>query len=276
MKNILVRTLSGAIYVILMIVALYIRSVFYVLFLLFMLAGLYEYSKMTSATDDKPLVVCWLVLAGIMFTALFWSFGHAIFRLCLCVTGVVVFVGLPVFELFRHGHRPIEDIANGFFALVWVMLPLLLLGFWTQVASPGMVLAFLILIWSSDTFSYLGGMLFGRHKMCQRISPNKTWEGLVIGWLMTVTLAVAFFFIPCFQKSAPQFQIRHWIIFAVLTVVFGTCGDLLESAFKRHAGLKDSGNIIPGHGGVLDRLDSILLAVYPVMLFNLLVDGFPA
>lgn len=273
MKNLLIRTLSGVVYIALMVTALYVHVVFYVLFLFFSLAGVYEYSKMTSSKDDKPLVVYWMVLATLLFTSLFSSLRHDIFRSGLYVICAIAFVGLPIFELFRHKPHPVENIANGFLALVWVVLPLALLGFWTQAASPNVVLAFLILMWSMDTFAYLGGSLFGKHQLCRHVSPNKTWEGFVIGWLMTVGISIALFFIPCFHKAVPQFHVRHWIAFATLIVLFGTCGDLIESKFKRSAGLKNSGHLLPGHGGILDRLDSILIAIYPAMLFHLLFTG---
>lgn len=273
MKNLIIRALSGAVYVALIVTALYFHVVFYVLFLFFSLTGVYEYSKMTCAKDDKPIIAYWIVLAALFFTALFWSYAHNIFRAILYVISGIVLVGLPIFELFRHKPFLVANIANGFLAMMWIVLPLALLGFWTQVASPNVVLAFLILTWSMDTFAYLGGILFGKHKLCQRISPNKTWEGLIIGWLLTTGISVALFFIPYFRKAVPQFHVWHWILFATLILLFGTCGDLIESMFKRSAGLKDSGNLLPGHGGILDRLDSILIAIYPAMLFYLFFAG---
>ena len=137
--------------------------------------------------------------------------------------------------------------------------------------SPAQVLAFLILIWASDTFAYLGGSLFGKHKLAPSISPGKTWEGFLISCVLTAALAVGISYIPYFKAMVFTFTVWHWIVMALLVEVFGLMGDLIESLFKRKAGVKDSGKIIPGHGGVLDRVDSILFAAVPVWLFCLLV-----
>ena len=132
-----------------------------------------------------------------------------------------------------------------------------------------LVLAFLILIWMSDTAAYVFGSLFGKHKLAPNISPGKTWEGFLCSCVFTVGLAVGHSYIPYFQQSG--LQLWQWIVLSLIIQVFGLMGDLIESLFKRKAGVKDSGNIIPGHGGVLDRVDSILFATIPVYLFCLMV-----
>jgi phosphatidate cytidylyltransferase len=112
--------------------------------------------------------------------------------------------------------------------------------------------------------------LLGKHKLAPNISPGKTWEGFLISCVLTAALAVGLSYIPYF--SAMGFAVGHWIVIALLVEVFGLLGDLVESLFKRKAGVKDSGNIIPGHGGVLDRVDSILVATIPAYLFWLLIS----
>ncbi|MDE5575315.1 MAG: phosphatidate cytidylyltransferase [Bacteroidales bacterium] len=134
------------------------------------------------------------------------------------------------------------------------------------------LLGFFVLIWSSDIFAYLTGSLLGRHKLCPKISPSKTWEGAMGGFLFAVGLAYVWKI-----WLLPDTGILFWLVFSVLTIVAGMGGDLLESAVKRKAGVKDSGRFLPGHGGVLDRFDSVLLAA-PVALatwfiLNWILDG---
>ena len=180
----------------------------------------------------------------------------------------VVAVFLP--ELFTRHENPVQNIGMGLLSLVWIVLPLSVLFFVWSVQCPAQVLGFFILIWMADTAAYVFGSLFGKHKLAPEISPGKTWEGFLGSCVVTVGLAVGLSYIPFFQSAG--LKVWHWIVVALLTEVFGLLGDLLESMFKRKAGVKDSGNIIPGHGGVLDRVDSILFATLPVWLFCLMCD----
>ena len=119
----------------------------------------------------------------------------------------------------------------------------------------------------SDTAAYVFGSLFGKHKLAPNISPGKTWEGFLCSCVFTVGLSIGLSYIPFFEQAG--MPLWGWIVFALIIQVFGLMGDLTESLFKRKAGVKDSGNIIPGHGGVLDRVDSILFATIPAYLFAL-------
>jgi phosphatidate cytidylyltransferase len=108
------------------------------------------------------------------------------------------------------------------------------------------------LIWASDVSAYLVGSLIGKHKLYERISPGKTWEGTIGASILTVACSFLI------HQLFPELALKHWVVIAVLVSVFGTIGDLVESMFKRQAGIKDSGKIMPGHGGILDRFDSLL------------------
>jgi phosphatidate cytidylyltransferase len=118
--------------------------------------------------------------------------------------------------------------------------------------SPRLLLGMFILLWSSDVFAYFGGKAFGRHKLMPSVSPKKTWEGVFSGLIMVSVAAWGMSYL------FPEIALRHWISIGMLVVVFGTIGDLMQSAVKRAAGVKDSGNILPGHGGFWDRFDSFL------------------
>ena len=131
-----------------------------------------------------------------------------------------------------------------------------------------LLLALFVIIWASDTFAYLAGSLFGKHKLFPSISPNKSWEG-VVGGLIGALLTAMVFYLTVSEPTACEISVSliRWLIFAVVIVVFGTLGDLLESLLKRTVGVKDSGHIMPGHGGLLDRLDSVIFAVIPAAVY---------
>jgi len=130
--------------------------------------------------------------------------------------------------------------------------------------SPKLILGIFFLIWSNDTFAYIGGSLFGKHKLIERVSPGKTWEGTLIGILITFGLSFTF-------NHLYQLNGYTWPILGMTIPVLATVGDLVESKLKREAGIKDSGNIIPGHGGILDRFDSLIfVSPFVYAFFNLL------
>lgn len=214
MRNVLVRTASGIVYIVLMVAAVFTPWVAVPLALFFIIAGLYEFYKLCKASTLHKNFAFWLIVG-----------------------------------------------------LLWIVLPLSVLFLLWVPQSPAQVLAFLILIWMSDTAAYVFGSLFGKHKLAPSISPGKTWEGFLCSCVFTVGLAVGLSYIPYFDMGMPLWG---WMVFALVIQVFGLIGDLTESLLKRKAGVKDSGNIIPGHGGVLDRVDSILFATVPVWLFCLM------
>jgi CDP-diglyceride synthetase len=149
-------------------------------------------------------------------------------------------IGLLEYRLIAFGTALILFVVPGVFAVSLVQIsPLLLLGIF-------------ILIWSSDVFAYFGGRAFGKHKLLPSVSPKKTWEGFFFGLFATGFAAWGL------SHFITQIDTRDWIVTGVLVVIFGTLGDLLQSTFKRAAGIKDSGNILPGHGGIWDRFDSFL------------------
>ncbi len=281
MKNLLIRTLSGAVFVALMVAGVYIFPLMVVLLCAVACAGIYECSRLVCGPVDR-LARGVMMTAAVALFAVVLYYGlqkstfffdartvtlFAFMLTALTSIGALLLV-LPVAELFRHRPAPIEHIGSAFFAYCWIVLPLGLIAVMTRV-SPPVVLAFFLLTWSYDTFAYLGGSLYGRNKMCGDISPKKTWEGAVTGLLLALVVAIILPSIPFFGSLCAA--LWKWVVLAVLVVLFGTMGDLLESLIKRRAGVKDSGSVLPGHGGVLDRLDSMLMASVPVLLYALFV-----
>lgn len=200
--------------------------------------------------------------SGIVYVALMVA---AVFTPWVAVPLALFFITVGLYEFYKLCKNPkLYPVGP-----IWIAIPLCILFFLWIPKQPVLVLAFLILIWMSDTAAYVFGSLFGKHKLAPNISPGKTWEGFLCSCIFTVGLAVGLSYIPYFQQSG--LQMWQWIVLSLIIQVFGLMGDLIESLFKRKAGVKDSGNIIPGHGGVLDRVDSILFATIPVYLFCLMV-----
>lgn len=189
-------------------------------------------------------------------------------KVCFAVLVCLIWIGccLETVRLFSIRRTPVDapDITFGriagylwwiFLGILYVTLGWVCLFFLYRYTGVYGLLGFFVLIWSSDIFAYLIGSLLGRHKLCPKISPSKTWEGAIGGFLFAVGLAYVWKL--CFLPDTGSLP---WLVFSVFTVVAGMAGDLLESSVKRKAGVKDSGHFLPGHGGVLDRFDSVLLA----------------
>lgn len=284
MRNVLTRTASGIVYIALMVAAVFTQWVAVPLTFFLIVVGIRELYKMYETPELKVrypfAIVAGLTMAlAFLFASQFYLFVRGLphepgirikifpYEGVLILLSVVA-VFLP--ELFTRHENPVQNIGMGLLSLVWIVLPLSVLFFVWSVQCPAQVLGFFILIWMADTAAYVFGSLFGKHKLALEISPGKTWEGFLGSCVVTVGLAVGLSYIPFFQSAG--LKVWHWIVVALLTEVFGLLGDLIESMFKRKAGVKDSGNIIPGHGGVLDRVDSILFATLPVWLFCLMCD----
>jgi phosphatidate cytidylyltransferase len=180
---------------------------------------------------------------------------------------LVYVVGIFVLELYEKRQDPLIHSAYIFLGQVYIALPLSLLNIIAflpvekVVYHPFPVLALFVFIWVNDSGAYVTGMLLGKHPLFKRISPKKTWEGFAGGLLFTVAASFVF---THFEQSIPFY---HWMGLAVTVVIFGTWGDLFESLMKRTLEIKDSGKTLPGHGGFLDRFDSLLLAIYAVLFY---------
>ncbi len=275
-KNLLVRTASGAVFVVLVVGSFFVPAVFqYLLFLFFAEVATWEYCHICNQNGlqlNTPMCLCntWIILTFGFFE---WAFET--FWIVIALSMIL----LPIIELFRKSEKPFTNIAHNFLPIFWIALPFSLASLVTRIVDMGpAVLSIFILIWASDTFAYCGGSLFGKHKLFERISPKKTWEGIIVGAICTCALAAGLSFIPYFSLALNTDVAAHsiadiviWIGFALLIVVFGTFGDLVESMFKRSYNIKDSGKIMPGHGGALDRFDSFLFAMPISVLYFILL-----
>ena len=163
-----------------------------------------------------------------------------------------------ILELFLSGNSPFSNIGHYLTGVFYIGIPVgLLFSIATPDAAytPLRVFGLLLLIWTNDTVAYFVGSQLGRRKLFERISPNKTWEGTIGGGIGTVLMAWSLSFL------IKDFNVTQWIALGVAATVFGTLGDLVESMLKRSVGVKDSGNLLPGHGGLLDRFDAFIFAL---------------
>ena len=264
MRNIITRTITGAIFVSLIICSLIFHPVILgivtILLNYFSLIELNEMSRKFKIQTSNywVLVNSFLVIIAIVLLNLGLSPAYAILPL------LAIPVVLAASILFMEVASPVLYLVFALFNTLYISLPLVLLNF-IQLESLQMkipfALAIFVVIWTNDTFAYLGGISFGKHKMLKRVSPLKSWEGFLGGLIMVVPVLLIF------NYFFPSFGIVSWIIFGLLTVIFGVTGDFLESLIKRGADIKDSGNLLPGHGGILDRIDSVLIAIPVIFIY---------
>ncbi len=262
MNESVVRTLSGIVYITLLVSAtLFSGLTFTILFGVFLFVAVFEFCKLINLNKLLPL---FLAALGYILFAVFIS-NNSTENLLLCLAALFV-SGLLLIDLFSKGLPAQRDKPGKLVILIgYIILPFLLLirlPYLTGKYDPMVIIGIFILIWTNDTFAYIVGKTMGRRKLFERISPKKTIEGFLGGLVFAVIASFIISRFPVFGQSAAV-----WMGAAAILVITGTLGDLIESRFKRNAGVKDSGNIMPGHGGILDRLDSIIFAIPFLFLF---------
>ncbi len=276
MKDLTKRTITGAIYVLSVIAAVCIdRYVAAVYFGMIMILALREFIIVSAKAEvrlNAPMIYFVSVVSYLALVSHAFGFAYsaiAMFASLLCI------IALAISALYVKSATPFTSMAYSLTAVGYIVLPLSLsnlLFAMHDYFDCNVLLSIFIFAWCNDTFAYLIGCKFGKRRLFERHSPKKSWEGFFGGFAATVlagTLMWHFF----------SGNIYIWLLMAVVTTVVGTFGDLIESMFKRQMGVKDSGNILPGHGGILDRFD-ILLLVLPVMwivlgIVQLLSTRFP-
>jgi len=284
MSELTKRTISGALYVAVIVASILLNStVFGLLAAVLAVLGVRELMVMEGA--EKRDIVCACIGAVLLFcAALSVKNIGKVTSLCIFVLYIVYILAYCIAELRRKEINPVKHIGLLIVSQLWIVMPFAVMYF-TAVASKMLLLMLFITVWVNDTGAYCVGMLTaklpgGNHKMSPRLSPKKSWEGLIGGILFSVAagcVCVAVGWGDEFGINATEFT--SFLIaaaVAVLTAIAATLGDLAESAVKRNAGVKDSGRFLPGHGGVLDRFDSMLfvaLFVFVVAIVFLTVDS---
>lgn len=273
--NIAKRALFGAIYVALIVASLLLwnssKILFLILFSCFVVLGMLEASRLFNH-DGKHLPKAITVIDAAGGVAMFLSLfiyhevptSHPLF-----LTLVPIYLLLRLtFQLYQPTRDAIADVRQSLSSMLYVALPLSLINSLAANFSPQVVLCMFIFLWLYDTGAFLVGCAIGKLRLFERISPKKSWEGVVGGTVAVVAAAIAIARVDFIGNALNpnNIGIDSWIAMGLVVVVAGTLGDLFESLLKRTAGVKDSGNLIPGHGGILDRIDSLLFAAPAVMV----------
>ncbi len=275
MNNLTTRAITGAIYVILVVASILLSHYFFsIVFLAFVILGVAEFYNIIGKTEIKPQRFYGIMLSAIVFCATSYvSIFNAHFELLLFL--IPLFFIPFITELFRNKTNPIANLSSTFLGVIYIAVPISLLNFIPNASfdsgiyHSGILLGFFTLIWTNDTFAYLTGVKFGKTRLFERISPKKSWEGSIGGMIFSMIAAylLSLFF--------PELSALEWIGMAIIIVIFGTLGDLIESMFKRSLNIKDSGNILPGHGGILDRLDALFITAPFVFIYLILIHLIP-
>ena len=269
------RTLTGAWIVIFVMGGFWLHPISFFLTGLIILVGIqYEYYLMIRKTGVRPQMTAGIItgIAAYIVSTLIAS-GFLPLRFLLVLLPMLLLI--MIVELYRRQDKPFDSLAHTFFSVIYTAVPFSMFPFAAFarsglksllphdniIFSPGIIIGFFILIWANDTGAYLTGMSFGKHKLMERISPKKTWEGFIGGIIIAILAA---WFLSDWLGVVNRF---NWVIISVIISVAGTYGDLIESMLKRSTGVKDSGTIMPGHGGFLDRFDSAVVSFPLVYLF---------
>jgi phosphatidate cytidylyltransferase len=263
-KNLIYRTLTGIVFVtILLSSILCSQYLFVAIFGLIELLALSEYHQLISQ-DQRAKLIRNLNLTGgfLLFICTFISFLTNTGLLLSFIPYLLFILLLFILQLYVKNENPIRSLAYSLLGQVYIAVPFSLLHYLAysydylgQGYHHAYLLALFVIIWVNDSFAYVFGVTLGKHRLFERISPKKSWEGFIGGMICAIGSGAIFSL--CYDA----FPLAGWIGFAVVIVVFGTFGDLVESLFKRTLNVKDSGTLLPGHGGILDRFDSMIFAI---------------
>jgi len=273
MNETLKRALSGAVYVVLLLGCIsYSREGLAILFGAFLVIGVYEFCKMCGLNFYISIPIA----AGSYYYL--WNKNFDL-NINTTLTAISIITSIKLLLYLFNANKSNFKIYTRYFLLFgYVILPFILANYVAMGVkgyNPKILISIIVLIWTNDTFAYLVGKNIGKNKLFPSVSPKKTIEGFLVGMLFSIIAGILiskYYFVP--KPHYQKMSIIIWAIIAVLVSVFGTVGDLIESKFKRMAGVKDSGKIMPGHGGILDRLDSIIFVAPFVFLFYQILSYF--
>lgn len=272
-KNLIIRTITGVLFVAIMIAGFLNVQAMILLFALITGLTMWEYTGLINENTEGVYVNRFIsTVAGVylFFAVAGWVNG--------IVNGFMVFTPyiltllyLFISELYLKAENAIHNWAYTMLGQMYVALPFALINILGALGGNGtkimvLPLCLFVFLWINDSGAYVSGSLFGKHKLFPRISPGKTWEGSIGGALLVVVAACVVAYLINGKNLTAEYLLM-WVGLGIIVVFFGTWGDLVESLFKRTLGIKDSGNILPGHGGMLDRFDSSLLAIPAAVVY---------
>ena len=270
-NNFVTRVLTAIVFAIILIGGILWHPLsFFVVFLTVVILGLLEFYKLLRVAKIDPQRITGILLGIVIFVGNFLLANKLVdFKIFLLI--IPVLTTIMILELYREKENPFSNIAFTIFGASYISIPFAILSWFVinpafkESYYPMVLMGFLLLIWANDSGAYIVGSLTGKHKLFERISPKKTWEEFAWGGVFDLLTAwlISYF--------VPELSLIDWLIVAVITFVFGTFGDLIESLLKRMVKVKDSGHILPGHGGILDRFDSIIVAAPMVFIYLMVV-----
>ncbi|KAA6350745.1 Phosphatidate cytidylyltransferase [termite gut metagenome] len=278
-NNFIQRTITGALYVAILTGSiLYAPISFGILFIVITSLTLWEFSHLINKIEGIQINKLILILGGIYLFLAFMLLCQRMTDLRIFIPYFLLMIYLLIRELYLKRKNPTANWAYSILSQFYIALPYASLNILAFHYNPitntvgynsMLPLSVFIFIWLSDTGAYCIGSLIGKHKLFERISPKKSWEGFIGGSVLAIASSFVFaYFFP------EMLSIIKWAGLALTVVVFGTWGDLIESLLKRQLGIKNSGNILPGHGGMLDRFDSILLAIPAAIIYLLSISSY--
>lgn len=260
-QRIITALLGGALIITAM---LYSPVSFWLLFLLIGILTQYEFYKLLGLSGNSPLIIYGTVCGATLniLTYLIES-GQMPFKLYYLI--VPILTATFFIKLFKpNDDKPFQNLGFTFLGIIYVAVPFALVNELVidgEHFKPMIMLGILIILWVNDSGAYFSGTLFGKRKLFERISPKKTWEGFIGGAICSLLASLIF------SRFYPEIELWKWLVIATIIFSTGTLGDLVESLFKRSIDIKDSGSIIPGHGGFLDRFDGLLLSLPFILTF---------
>ncbi|MGB0861599.1 MAG: phosphatidate cytidylyltransferase [Saprospiraceae bacterium] len=206
-----------------------------------------------------------IVLASLPFLIVFFLLKNEETTTSPAIFGSII-IGvffMMLFEMFANSQKPIKNMGFTSLGIFYIGIPFGMLLLLQDMQSPKLILGMILLVFMNDSLAYLTGRSFGKTPLFPRISPKKTWEGAIGGVIFTLLLAVVYTFVPLFNFLS----LKDWLAVAVIVAIFGPLGDLVESMFKRNLKIKDSGSLLPGHGGFLDRFDALIFTIPFVTMY---------
>ncbi len=273
-KNFFKRTITAVFFVLIILAALLLHhSLFGIVFLLFMLIALQETYKIIGTEGHKAQENYGLIAASVIFISSYLV-AQGLAQTIIYFLIAPIFMGFFIIEIFKHDKKQYRSISKTVFGLVYVAVPFSMFNYlgtfelWKNDIHNYLLLAFFLILWANDTGAYIIGSLIGKNPFIKHISPKKTIEG-TLGGIITATGTAALL-----SLLSPSVNMLSWIGLGIVISVSGTYGDLAESMMKRRAKVKDSGKIMPGHGGILDRFDSFIFAVPAVFTYIKILEIF--
>nr|WP_185153811.1 phosphatidate cytidylyltransferase [Dysgonomonas sp. 520] len=265
--------MTGAVFVAILLGSiLFNQYTFLIVFALIQSLALWEFYGLINSAKQTNIPEKLNALGGLLLFLAAFAYYSGLYTSSVVFIPYLIYIQfLFVFTLYNKRSSAVRSLAYSLMGQAYIALPFSLANYLVFTNNAGgyhsiFLLALLVMLWVNDSFAYLTGSQFGKHRLFERISPKKSWEGSVGGAAFTLLTALIF------SHFYNEFHVAGWLGFGLIVIVFGTWGDLIESLLKRTVGVKDSGNILPGHGGILDRFDSLIFSIPALFVYLKIVQ----